>query len=328
MRLQPILLVAAVLTAACAKDTERLAPEVLAMASGQSIVACGERIWVGAPVVLWSDPDGYSAYETDLHFDRPPMQISTPPDGKLRYKPGRTDPATGEIWVKPEIGTLLELQRSLDLFVLHYDVSGVSQNCFRTLHDRRALSVQFMIDVDGTIYQTLDMRDTAWHARQANSRSVGVEIAHIGAYPINEAGDAVLDRWYEEEGDAACLTLPRPANELGVRTPGFKGAAARSDRQTGQINGNLLQQYDFTRQQYDSLVKLSATLCRHFPNLEPVAPRDAVGRIAKERLSESDELAFHGILGHYHVSDVKVDPGPAFDWETFLTRVRVRLTRM
>jgi N-acetyl-anhydromuramyl-L-alanine amidase AmpD len=29
---------------------------------------------------------------------------------------------------------------------------------------------------------------------------------------------------------------------------------------------------------------------------------------------EAAMLAFPGIVGHFHVSDVKVDPGPAFDW--------------
>ncbi|MEM9559092.1 MAG: N-acetylmuramoyl-L-alanine amidase, partial [Planctomycetota bacterium] len=37
--------------------------------------------------------------------------------------------------------------------------------------------------VDGTIYQTLDVTERAWHATKANSRSVGIEIAQIGAYP-------------------------------------------------------------------------------------------------------------------------------------------------
>ena len=33
-----------------------------------------------------------------------------------------------------------------------------SKGTFRVLHDERALSVHFMLDVDGTIYQTLDVK--------------------------------------------------------------------------------------------------------------------------------------------------------------------------
>ena len=34
-----------------------------------------------------------------------------------------------------------------------------------------------MLDVDGTIYQTLDVKERAWHATTSNTRAVGIEIA-------------------------------------------------------------------------------------------------------------------------------------------------------
>lgn len=316
--------------AACAGPEEKIAPEVMAHTTGQHIVAAGERIFVGAPVVLWTDPDGYSAYETDLHFERPPISVETPPPGKLRYQPGRKDRRTGDVLVAPESRDLVALQQALELFVLHYDVCGTSQTCFKVLHDRRALSVHFMLDVDGTIYQTLDLRDTGWHASQANNRSVGVEIAQIGAYPLTPKGDEVLARWYADDPadpEGPRITLPKDPSELGVRTPRFVGRPARPDRVLGLVHGSSYQQYDFTPEQYDSLVKLTAALCRHFPKIEPDAPRDARGQVLMARLPEDEEWDFHGIVGHFHVSERKQDPGPAFDWETFLTRVRTRLMR-
>ena len=42
----------------------------------------------------------------------------------------------------------------------------------------------------------------------------------------------------------------------------------------------------------------------------------------REALSEQELRAFRGILGHLHVTAEKQDPGPAFDWERFLARVR------
>ncbi len=316
------------LAAACSSSNDELAPEILPEAINQSIVACGERLFVGAPVVLWTDPLGYSAYETELHFGRPRLGVERPASGELRYQPGRTNRQTGEELVTPVIGSLTQLKDALDMFVVHYDVCGTSQTCFKVLHDRRGLSVQFMIDVDGTIYQTLDMRDTAWHASQTNARSVGVEIAQIGAYPLNEKGNDTLAKWYEETALGTRLTLPKTPSELGVLTSGFVGRPARDQKILGRVQGEGLQQYDYTPEQYASLVKLTATLCHHFPKIKPDAPRDAQGRVLTVRMDEAEELEFGGIVGHYHVSKRKVDPGPAFEWRGFLARVRSRLTAM
>jgi N-acetyl-anhydromuramyl-L-alanine amidase AmpD len=318
----------ALLAAACSSSSSDLAPEIIPESINQSIVACGERLFVGAPVVLWTDPLGYSAYETELHFERPSVGVKRPASGELRYKPGRTNRQTGEVLVTPETGSFSQLKNALDMFVVHYDVCGTSQTCFKVLHDRRGLSVQFMIDVDGTIYQTLDLRDTAWHASQTNARSVGVEIAQIGAYPLNDAGNETLARWYEEGPTGTRLTLPKDAADLGVLTSGFEGRPARASKVLGRVQGSGLQQYDYTPEQYASLVKLTATLCHHFPKIKPDAPRDADGRVLTVRMDEAAELEFGGIVGHYHVSRQNVDPGPAFDWRGFLARVRARLTAM
>src|SRR5690606_13996805 len=64
--------------------------------------------------------------------------------------------------------------------VIHYDAAGSSRRCFEILQ-KRGLSAHFLIDTDGTIYQTLDLKERAWHAGPANGRAVGIEIAHVGA---------------------------------------------------------------------------------------------------------------------------------------------------
>jgi len=38
--------------------------------------------------------------------------------------------------------------------VIHFDDAGTSRTCFLVLQDDRDLSVHFMLDLDGTIYQT------------------------------------------------------------------------------------------------------------------------------------------------------------------------------
>ena len=69
--------------------------------------------------------------------------------------------------------------RDVKMFVNHWDVCLSSRRCHKVL-ENRALSVHFMIDNDGTIYQLLDMQHRAWHAGNStvNTKSVGVEISN------------------------------------------------------------------------------------------------------------------------------------------------------
>lgn len=292
---------------------------------GDEIVVCGQRFHTGGvPVVLWTDPGGYDAYSTRLHFG--PSDAETPPNGKRRYHPGRTQ--DGDVLVPPGSTDLARLRAAVDLFVVHYDACGCSQSCFKVLHDRRALSVHFMLDVDGTVYQTLDLRERAWHAGEVNSRSVGVEVANIGSRRADDAkGLAEIDRWYRTDEGGLRVQFPSWLGDGGVRTPDFVARPRAQSRVRGPMQGHLREQYDFTPEQYASLEKLAATLCRVLPRIRPEAPRAPDGRVATRVLSKAAQANFHGILGHYHVSAVKQDPGPAFAWERFLQGVRRALAR-
>jgi len=70
-------------------------------------------------------------------------------------------------------------KRNIRYFVNHWDVCLSSKSCQNVL-DRRGISVHFLIDNDGTIYQTTDMQHGCWHAgsERANRASVGVEISN------------------------------------------------------------------------------------------------------------------------------------------------------
>jgi len=294
-------------------------------ARNDMIVVCGERIPIGVPVVLWTERDGYDAYSTELRFPGEPPKER--PAG-LRYQPGRKvakDDGTtrlSSLSGTPACGA--ELRAALDQFVIHYDVCGTSRQCFKILHDRRKLSVHFLLDVDGTLYQTLDLSDTAWHARQANSRSVGIEIANIGAY---KPGDTTLDEWYPHDGEGPYVRFPAWMKETGIRTSGFVARPARAERVTGAIHGTTYEMHDLTPQQYATLVKLAAGLCRAFPTLRPDCPRDAQGAVRMDALTDAEFAQFRGILGHFHITKDKQDPGPAFDWERFLAALRAELAK-
>ena len=80
-----------------------------------------------------------------------------------------------------------------------------------------------MLDLDGTIYQTLDLKEGAWHATVANGRSIGIEIANIGAYPPDEstaAGDLVSPGRGGENQDRD----PRSAPEQWNSRPGRRAS--------------------------------------------------------------------------------------------------------
>lgn len=83
----------------------------------------------------------------------------------------------------------------------------------------------------------------------------------------------------------------------------------------GEIQGQELAQYDFTPEQYESLIKLTATLCKVFPKIKCDYPKDADGKLIPKKLSDEDWQNYQGVMGHYHVQLNKTDPGPAFDWE-------------
>ncbi len=298
---------------------------------GDEIMVAGQLVHTGAPVVLWFDPGGYDAYRVERRFvpmeDAPWSVTGERLDTPNRYSLRRVGLSEEQIESVRGGGWELEqLQGIVDQFVIHYDVCGTSRQCFKVLHDMRGLSVHFLLDVDGTIYQTLDVKERAWHATKANDRSVGIEIAHIGAYDSVEGGP--LEDWYptDETGNVR-LRIPDWQGDGGIRTEGFVGRPARPEPVGGTINGRELVQYDFTPEQYDSLAKLTAALCIALPELECDFPREADGSLMTRTMTSEEFDSFSGLIGHWHIQDNKIDPGPAFDWERVTTEAQEIMRR-
>ncbi len=280
------------------------------------IVAAGAMVHTGAPVVLWHDPGGYDAYQTRKAFDP-----KAEDDGKLRYRKVRADlPAELAQAVEQRGWRLPELQQHVHHFVLHYDVAGTSRQCFKILQDVRNLSVHFLLDTDGTIYQTLDLQEQAFHATIANKSSIGVEIAHPGSWPRERHPDML--RWYGQDEDGWFLKFPGFLGETGLRTPGFVPRPARQEVVSGVIHGKTHYQLDFTKEQYESLARLIAALHKTFPRIRLDAPRDADGAVLGTNLTPEELAGFDGVLGHWHVQRNKQDPGPAMQWDALLGRAR------
>ena len=297
--------------------------------TGDEIVVAGKYIHTGTPVVLWTDPGGYDAYRVEKRFA--PIEesdwksltneiknVGTPNRYNLRKNdltPEEIERVRGGGWDLPT------LQRVVDQFVLHFDVCGVSRQCFNVLHDHRCLSVHFMLDIDGTIYQTLDLKERAWHATTSNSRSVGIEIANMGAYR-NVEGSA-LEKWYAKDPDGRTrITIPERLGDGGVRTTNFIGRPMRNEPVTGEVQGGTLTQYDFTPEQYKALAHLTAALSQVLPKIKCDYPRDADGKLITRKLDDEILQNYQGVIGHYHIQVNKSDPGPALDWDYVINTAR------
>lgn len=177
-----------------------------------------------------------------------------------------------------------------------------------------------MLDLDGTIYQTLDLKEAAWHATTSNNRSVGIEIANIGAFELTQTNP--FDAWYQHTNGQTVLTVADPFGAEGILTSNFVGHPARPDPVEGNIQGKDLIQYDFTPQQYRALIKLTAALCRIFPKIRCQYPTNDEGQLITCKLPDEQLTNYEGILGHYHIQTDKVDPGPAFQWDYVIAGAR------
>lgn len=345
-----VLLLAVVGLAGGCSTTPRVGDEL--KRRGDEIVVAGQLFHTGTPVVLWGDPGGYDAYRNEKRFVpwaraswKPPEKgsdgLGTPNRYGIRFAPrperGETDtaPLTPEEFERVRGGgwDLALLQQHVDQFVLHYDVCGVSQQCFRILHDVRGLSVHFLLDIDGTIYQTMDVKEKGWHATISNNRSVGIEIANIGAYSKDESVKPLQD-WYDPDPPAwdmmgqmdtrvkqTNLTIPPRLGDGGLRAPGTY-QPIRPNPVVGEIQGRELRQYDLSPEQYDALIRLTAALHVALPKIALDYPRDEEGRLITRELKREQWEAFQGVLGHYHIQDDKVDPGPGLQWDRVVNGAR------
>ena len=298
-------------------------------ASPRTAIHVTFRLHSGTPVVLWTDPGGYDAYRVERRFS--PLDEADWNTSHEKVKdlntPNRFNTRKGDLTdeekerVRGGGWDLPTLQKVVDQFVLHYDVCGTSRQCFKVLHDLRGLSVHFMLDLDGTIYQTLDLKERAWHATISNSRSVGIEIANMGAY--GSAENRTLTDWYQKDADGKTrITLPERFGDGGIRTPNFVGRPARNEPVKGVVQGRELTQYDFTPEQYRALTHLTAALCKVFPKIRCDYPRDARGQLIPQKLPDDELEKCQGVIGHFHIQTNKTDPGPALDWDYLIGNAR------
>jgi N-acetylmuramoyl-L-alanine amidase len=327
-----VLLIFAGLTALARADEPALKVGEKLARRGDEIMVCGQLYHTTTRVVLWTDPGGYDAYRVEPRFaplDQVPEKATDAAKARrpsrFRLRSAKLSPAEIER-VRGGGWDLALLSSVVDQFVIHFDARGTSRGCFQVLQDVRGLSVHFMLDLDGTIYQTLDVKEGAHHATIANGRSIGIEIANIGAYAAD--GASPLERWYQADEHGRVRIVPPAADLAADRSLASKRLhPARDSLVVGTVQQQRLKQYDFTPEQYEALARLTATLCTLFPKIRCDYPRDAAGALVTHKLPDPEYAAYEGILGHYHVQTNKVDPGPAFQWDRLIESTKKLMKR-
>lgn len=168
-------------------------------------------------------------------------------------------------------------KRDIDLFVVHWDVCLSSRICQKVL-DKRGISVHFLIDNDGTIYQTLDTTHIGWHAGNVNSRSVGVEISNAFYLKWKD--------WYKK-----------------------KGFGERPICKDSYVNGIKLEEHlDFYPVQIEALKALTKALHKGL-GIPLESPENFTGGQYTDTLSKARLKSFEGIVHHYHCTNKKIDCG-------------------
>lgn len=231
------------------------------------------------------DPDGYCGPAT---FRRKVTEMHSSKDGEHIVCNGVNIPIEWEkvvLWdeeggMRAPSGTYTRHSspRDVSLFVNHWDVCLDSKTCFRVLK-RRGISVQFMIDNDGTIYQTMDTCHIAWHGgRGWNKKTIGVEISNA-YYPKYQG-------WYERKGFG-----PRPV---------VKNARVRGRRLRDHLGF-----YEVQKEAAAALWK--AISVGH--GIPLVTPTHEDGSERAETIKRSELLKYKGIVHHYHLTEKKIDCG-------------------
>lgn len=253
------------------------------------------KIWVSgvgfdceAKVVRWDEGPGYDG--TALRCVNPSHPC---PDGVTPYGDNAKNRRPNRFSLRPALRRygnhppLDAAQAVIRQFIVHHDGCASAAMCFNVLQNERGLSCHFLMDNDGTIYQTMDLSLMAYHAGGFNTHSIGIEICN--------RGDAKRDPdYYRKKGQKRELTTVR-------------------------IHGHIYQCFQFTPPQIDAMHALVKAVNRALPNVPLEYPQDTPGHQAWGELPNVAQFA--GILGHYHTTRRKWDPGP-FDFQGLCEKSR------
>jgi N-acetyl-anhydromuramyl-L-alanine amidase AmpD len=260
------------------------------MSNNTSIVVCGQKFDIGTRVVLWDEPGGLNGYDTSAnsHWEE---DRKTGKNKKVVVKGVRYSKRS---W-RYKNPNLEQLKKIVTQFFLHHSGLYHSRTTYNVLHKQRRLSVHFILDDDGTLYQTLDLKEKAWHGGSNNPMSVGIEIdsrASVRRFP--DAYDKAHQKKYK--------VGPRKVKRENVQ-------------------GMWVDGFEYSQGQYETLIRLGMALCEIFPAIgeNPDFPRTSSGKLIKSVLKKPK--AHKGFMCHYHTNNHKWDP-VSLDHQRFLNGIK------
>ena len=172
---------------------------------------------------------------------------------------------------EPKLGFVRMRERKVTRAIVVHFTGGIGDHTqvFRTLTER-GLSVHFVVDADGLIFQHCDTRWEAQHCKGANDFSIGIEVV--------------------------CPGFPPSSHEQPPRTI-VKETIHGIDRELTA----------FYPTQTESVLALVDALCTHYaiPMRVPMRGTDVESTVVPDALLAT----WRGVLGHNQVSCAKVDPG-------------------
>ncbi len=272
--------------------------------SGNLIIG-GQTFNVDAPVVNWHENgwDATSEMCIPTKTESAPACLPAPggkwfpygnmPMGRYTQRYSTRPNLRTPKWNNGFNPTYEAVKATIKQFVVHHDGCSSADMCFNVLQNERGLSVHFLLDNDGTIYQTIDLGLMAYHAADWNLYSIGVELCN--------RGDALKEPHYYDSGRAGPKRNTKPC----------------------KINGHGIQSFDYTPAQYDAFLRLCRALLKLFPNLPAEYPQSSPGVQTWDTLPNAtiERERYAGYIGHYHLTAQKWDPGP-FDFKEFCGKLR------
>jgi len=190
--------------------------------------------------------------------------------------------------------SLAEVSQLVRSVVLHADVTKDTAAMFRVLVSR-GLSTHFGIDWDGTLYQFLDPRETAFAAAEVNPFSVQIDLNNRLPNLVESPKATYVPRFHPGARKMRTAEFARPMSPRMM------------------INRRDVKSFGYNAHQYRALYALLTVLAGVIDGIEPAIPRDTNGQLPMKHANWIED--FSGIIAHFHLSPRRWDPGPGFDWE-------------
>ena len=285
----------------------------------QNIIACDHKVDIGTRVILWTEKKGFACPNKRgrLACNQHKSNLNdAPSQNPINYK-----------IINNQIA-YRELIENVYQFILHYDVCYTSYHCHQLMLKSPFKGSHFYLDLDGTLFQTCDLywkTNTApADDKKGNERAVHVEMSNLSWEAFAKESEyfpSDKDK-YKNTRKGWELNLPKEYSSKIFKSS-FKASPSRVYGNRGyfskKINGKIVRMWDFTEEQYQTLIKLSFGLNKLLPRIKLQVPIDKeTGRHPLNRLENYSRFA--GVLGHGHVQngstglECKYDPGSAFNW--------------